>query len=82
MNRVPLERMRPALRARLHFIECMLLHYGTINRSVVMDVFGLSVVQASDDLQHYLALAPGNAEYDLSARTYRRSPAFARLFDQ
>lgn len=78
----PLVRMRPALRQRLHFIECMLLHYGTINRSVVMDFFGLSSVQASGDLQHYLALAPANAEYDLGAKTYRRGPTFQRLFDE
>lgn len=76
-----LSRMRPALRMRLCFIECLLLHYGTINRGAVMDMFDMSAPMATRDLQHYLRLAPNNMTYDLSARTYRREPAFVRLFD-
>lgn len=72
--------MRPALRLRLQFIECALAHYGTINRAVLADYFALSTPQASADIGLYLELAPGNATYDASARTYRRGDAFKRLW--
>lgn len=72
--------LRPTLLLRLQFIECMLANYGTINRAIVADYFALSIVQASADLGLYLDLAPGNAEYDLSAKTYRRSASFNRLW--
>lgn len=72
--------LRPTLLLRLQFIECMLHHYGTINRSIIEDYFALSMPQASNDMRMYLTLAPANAVYDLSARTYRRSASFTRLW--
>lgn len=75
-----LSTLRPTLLARLQFVECMLANYGTINRGVLVDYFALSVPQASADIGLYLELAPGNTEYDASARTYRRSATFKRLW--
>jgi hypothetical protein len=74
--------LRPTLLLRLQFIECLLDHYGTVNRGVIMDYFGLSMPQASRDIHMYLDLAPGNASYDLSARAYRRSESFYRLWPE
>jgi hypothetical protein len=72
--------LRPALLMRLQFIECMLFHYDRINRGVVADYFGMSIPQASADINQYLTLAPGNAEYDKSARAYRKSATFERVW--
>ena len=41
-----------------------------MNRSDLMEQFGLSVNQASADLNRYIGIAPDNMVYDKSARTY------------
>jgi predicted DNA-binding transcriptional regulator YafY len=45
-----------------------------------MDQFGVSVNQASMDLNRYLGFAPDNMLYDKSARTYVRGPGFQPQF--
>jgi hypothetical protein len=75
MNDVPY-----ALVQRLRLIDFLLHHYGTLNRQALTDYFAISTPQASKDVQAYLRLAPANAEYDKSAKTYRRTPAFKRLW--
>ncbi|MBA4173772.1 MAG: WYL domain-containing protein [Hyphomicrobium sp.] len=45
-----------------------------------MDAFGVSVNQASTDLNRYIAMAPANMAYDKSSRTYIRSSGFAARF--
>jgi hypothetical protein len=75
-----LSTLRPALLQRLQFIECLLANYGHINRATIMDYFALSMPQASLDIRTYLALAPGNMVYDLTAKAYRRSDGFQRLW--
>jgi hypothetical protein len=72
--------IKPNVLVRFQFIEFLLAHYGTVNRSAIVDYFGLSMPQASRDIQNYLALAPGNAVYDASARTYVRGAAFVRVW--
>ncbi len=72
------QQMNAARLARLRFIDMLLEHYGTFNRSVVEDFYGLSTVQVSLDIQQYCRIAPENMEYDKSARTYRRTPTFKR----
>jgi hypothetical protein len=79
MNR-NLATLRPVLLQRLQFIECMLANYGTINRAVLGDYFDMSTVQASLDINLYVDLAPGNLVYDPSAKTYRRTEQFTRLW--
>jgi len=46
----------------------------------VAEQFGLSVNQASADLNRYIGLAPDNMLYDKSARTYVRGPNFKAQF--
>ena len=62
---------------RLEFIEFRLQWDRTINRGELMAYFGVSAQQASADLARYLQKAPGNLEYDRSAKTYRASTSFA-----
>lgn len=71
--------MKYAIDQRMHLIDFLLAHYGTINRAALEDFFGISTPQASLDLKEYMRRAPGNLEYDRSAKTYRRAPGFRRL---
>jgi hypothetical protein len=69
-----------ALAYRLRFIDFCLAEYGTINRSAICTYFALSMPQASHDFATYNQIAPGNMEYDMSEKTYRRTRAFVRAF--
>ncbi|AIB12891.1 transcriptional regulator [Azospirillum argentinense] len=75
---------RPDLRwgveRRLEFIEFRLFWEGHVNRGDLMDAFGVSVNQASTDLNRYIGMAPDNMVYDKSARTYIRGSKFDPLF--
>lgn len=72
--------LRWGVEQRLAFIEFRLFWEGHVNRSDLMDQFGLSVNQASSDLNRYIGLAPENMIYDKSARTYVRGLAFEPKF--
>lgn len=72
--------LRWGVERRLEFIEFRLYWEGRINRGHLMQTFGVSVNQASTDLNRYLDLAPENMVYDKSARTYVRSTVFSPLF--
>ena len=51
-----------------------------MSRSDLMEQFGVSVNQASTDLNRYIAIAPDNMVYDRSARAYVRGSAFNEQF--
>ena len=72
--------LRWGVEQRLEFVEFRLFWEGHVNRSDVMEQFGLSVNQSSADLNRYIALAPDNMVYDKSARTYIRGPSFKPVF--
>lgn len=72
--------LRWGIERRLEFIEFRLYWEGHVNRGDLMEVFGVSVNQASTDLNRYLELAPGNMAYDKSERTYVRADGFAPKF--
>ncbi len=74
--------LRWGVEQRLEFIEFRLFWEGHVNRSDVMEQFGLSVNQASADLSRYIGLAPHNMDYDRSLRTYVRQPGFKPVFDK
>lgn len=74
--------LRWGVEQRLEFIEFRLFWEGHVNRSDVMTQFGLSVNQASSDLNRYIGFAPDNMVYDKSARTYVRGPGFKAQFLQ
>ena len=72
--------LRWGVAQRLEFIEFRLFWEGRVNRSDLMEQFGLSVNQASADLNRYIGFAPDNMVYDKSARTYVRGPEYAPHF--
>jgi len=76
----PENRLRWGAEQRLEFIEFQLFWEGVINRSDITARFGVSVPQASNDLTLYRELAPGNLEYDASAKRYVTAPSFAPRF--
>ena len=72
--------LRWGVEQRLEFIEFRLFWEGHVNRSDLMDQFGVSVNQASTDLNRYIGFAPDNMVYDKSARTYVRGSEFTPQF--
>ena len=72
--------LRWGIERRLEFIEFRLFWEGHVNRGDLMGAFGVSVNQASTDLNRYIGMASDNIAYDKSARTYIRGPNFTPLF--
>jgi predicted DNA-binding transcriptional regulator YafY len=72
--------LRWGVERRLEFIEFRLFWEGHVNRADLMAAFGVSLNQASTDLNRYIGMAPANMLYDKSARTYTRSSDFNPLF--
>lgn len=73
----PLTGKRWGAEQRLEFIEFFVYWEGAINRSNLIDRFGVSAPQASNDLTAYQQLAPNNLRYDLSSKRYVRTPEFS-----
>ncbi len=65
---------------RLQFIDYRLRWEGRINRTDLVDYFGISVPQASLDIGSYGALAPANLRYDHSSKTYVATEEFDAVF--
>lgn len=76
----PERRMRWSIETRLEFIEFRLFWEGALNRSDIIDQFGVSVPQASNDLSKYQELAPRNIEYDRSSKRYLATSTFKPVF--
>lgn len=72
--------LRWGVERRLEFIEFRLFWEGAINRSDLMDHFGVSTPQASKDLSLYQDLAPGNLDYDKRGKRYLPAPGFKPRF--
>ncbi len=67
-------------RKRLEFIELAAWWRGSIRRSDLVDEFGISLPQASADLQAYLEQNPGSLDYDLREKRYVAAPAMVPRF--
>lgn len=65
---------------RLQFIEFRLLWEGHVNRSDLMETFGISVPQSTLDFREYLERAPNNMDYDKRRRFYFPTAAFKPVF--
>lgn len=65
---------------RLEFIEFRLRWEGRINRSELVDHFGISVPQASADIAKYAETAASNLAYDKTAKAYVTASAFVPAF--
>jgi len=72
--------LKYAVEQRLRFIDFLLHQYGSINRSAVVDYFGLSVPQATKDLKDYMKIAPDNIRYSNSEKVYLANPEFKRVW--
>jgi predicted DNA-binding transcriptional regulator YafY len=72
--------MKWGVERRLEFIEFRLYWEGGVNRADIIDMFGVSVPQASKDLTLYQEQAPHNAVYDKSAKRYVAGPKFSPVF--
>jgi hypothetical protein len=71
---------RWSVEQRLEFIDFRLFWEGRVNRSDLIDYFGVSVPQASADLTLYQAYAKNNAIYDKNLKTYVAGPRFKPVF--
>jgi len=65
---------------RLQFIEFRLLWEGHVNRSDLIEVFGISVPQSTLDFREYMERAPGNMDYDKRRRYYFPTATFKPAF--
>ena len=72
--------MNYAVEQRMRFIDFLLAEYGYINRSGLIEYFGVSVPQASADFKHYLELAPQNMEYSKSKKVYEKTHKYNPIF--
>jgi hypothetical protein len=72
--------MRWGIEQRLEFIEFQLYWEGGLNRSDIIDFFGISVPQASSDLAQYRQLEPNNIRYDASQKRYLAAADFKPRF--
>lgn len=61
---------------RQEFIETVLFWEGRINRSALMDRFGISEPRATEDLKTYMERAPNNISYDLKIKAYVVTPEY------
>jgi hypothetical protein len=61
---------------RLEFIEFRLFWEGRLNRSDLIEYFGISRPQASLDVARYIGLAPDNIIYDKTQKAYLPSRGF------
>lgn len=74
------EKPRWNVERRLEFIEFRLYWDGRVNRSDLVDFFGISIPQASADLNHYQEVSKGNLDYDKSAKCYVAGRRFKPVF--
>lgn len=72
--------IRWGVERRLEFVEFRLFWEGGVNRSDIVDEFGVSVPQASKDLALYQEQAPANIVYDRSEKRYFASATFRPKF--
>ena len=67
---------------RYEFMEFRLYWQGHINRSDLMEAFGISVQQASKDFANYIEGRKSNLTYDKRLRTYLRGKNFRPRYFQ
>lgn len=72
--------LRWSIAQRLEFIEARLVWEGRINRSDIRQRFGVTVQQATADLQLYERIVPANVHYDRNAKTFVPGPHFQPHF--
>ncbi len=79
---VPLDRlvMPYAVEQRLRFIDFLLSQYGHVNRSAIMDYFGIGAATATRDFKAYKGICIENIVYCDATKSYYRSNCFKRAW--
>lgn len=75
-----MEKLSYAVEQRVRMIDLLIDQYGSINRRVIMDCFGIGEATASRDIQIYLNMAEMNCVYDKSKKTYFKTACFERVY--
>lgn len=79
-NTPPVRDLAWSAMQRLQFIEFRLLWEGHVNRSDLIETFGISVPQSTLDFREYLERAPGNMDYNKQLRHYFPTSVFKPIF--
>lgn len=80
MAQLSIKRLPYVVEQRRRFVDFLLAEYGHVNRSALVDWFGVSMPQASRDIGDYLKVAPHNAMYDHGGKRYVRTVSFRRVY--
>lgn len=72
--------LKYAIEQRLRFIDFLLTKYGHINRSVIVDYFGVGPATATRDFAAYKKLAPANMVLNDPEKTYYRTTSFKSVW--
>lgn len=72
--------MNYAVEQRLRLIDFLLDQYGHVNRSAIMNYFGIGSAAATRDFKKYMELAPNNTAYSGTERAYYKTQAFKPLY--
>lgn len=73
--------MNYAVEQRLRMIDFLLHTYGHINRSALIDYFGIGDACATRDFRTYKDLNPGNMVYQIEKRRYYKTQEFKRIYE-
>jgi len=80
-NQLSLADISQVQKERLFHIDFKLRFLGMVNRSDLVDRFGIKAAAATRDLALYRDLAPRNLVYDNKAKSYINSDHFKPLFE-
>ena len=69
-----------ALEQRLRLIDFLLAQYGYVNRSALMDYFGIGAATATRDFKAYKNICKENVIYDDVDKAYHKSNRFKRVW--
>jgi len=67
---------------RLRAIEIIVYWHEKLNTKDIINAFGISRIQASKDIKHYIQAYPGNMYYSLTDRAYLKAKPFTLHLSQ
>jgi len=74
-----IEDLNYAQQQRMHFIDCMVDHFGFIQRKHIQDFFGLGSSQPTKDIKLYTERWPENLSYNVRAKAWTKTDNFKRI---
>lgn len=81
MNQDLNEQFSQAQQERLFHIDFKLRFFGVVNRSDLVECFGIKGAAATRDLGIYKDLAPDNLSYDAKCKSYVQSEHFVPMYE-